>query len=1130
MATHTAERIGWEDESAPTVTLDASSGDDVRLPDGIGLFGAELIRAGSDLVVIDDGGAEAVILDYFATDDPPDLLAAGGRMTPDVVRALAGARAPGEYAQAEGDIGAQPIGTIETVDGLVLVTRVDGVQVAATAGDPIFQGDVIDTNEDGSVFAVFLDGTSFAMGQDSRVVLDELIYDPATAEGSAVFTALEGTFSFVSGDIAKSDPDAMIIKTPVAICGVRGTKVGIKVAETGETYFALLEEGIDISGEIILSNLGGSEVLNLANQVSIISNELTAPSAPQVYSPDQISDLFGASFEALYRQDFRLSEADLGDIAPEAGGQQDDPSGTLGFTVDPNLVGGGGGGGDPLNAGTVEGGGTEPGTTEFGGRPTTLTTTTTTAATTATTPDLLTAAGSEDGAIPIDVSPLLVNFAGTVTVVFEGVPDGATLSLGAATGAGTWALSETTEAELAGLTFQAPENFGGNLQLTVSVGAGAGGGATTSATLEVEVASVADAPALAVAPARGVEDSAIPLAVTAALADVDGSETLDVTITGIPDGAILGFNGATVAFDPGGVSDDDNTATIFDVTSGQLAGLSIKPPPDSDANFTLTVVATARESDSQADTVATLTVEVDPLADVPTITVQNAEGETHGAIPLDVAAGLTDTDGSEALSVTVRNVPDGAQLSAGINAGDGTWTLAPGDLVGLSVTPVPGSTDDFTLAFTATATEAGGGSASSEPTLLDVIVSTALPKVLLSTAAIETPLDLGAPDFPAIAEGEALSPDDIQGVDPDNLTVGSAGALSVTFIAEGAGFRSTVGWYTVGAGGEILNPRIIWENVSALGSGGALEPGVSTVELGGVETGDQVGFFLIANGFSVNNKYAGIDFDAGTLAFAGGTIFDAAPALEFTPDGGGDAVTIAGEIYHTAARGETVALNSDSVQHAISGADPVTGELLIGFEDLKGGGDNDYGDVIVRLDQAPDEVTTLTPTAIDPNLLLVSPNSGQLSSAVVAIVDGAGGDRLALDDSLFTISNGVIDGTAISVTGQRTDSLVFEGIGSTAEYQSLLQAIQFENPLRDPATGFREVSFSVTDTDGNESPAASVAVELADPIGLDGTALLEFSSGDDAGGDPGSDPDEILGEGYTVFADEPTLTIDPVIG
>lgn len=84
-------------------------------------------------MVIEDSGAEAVILDYFTTDDPPDLLAGGGRMTPEVVRALAS----GEYAPADGDLGAQPIAAIETVDGLVLVTRVYGVQVAATAGDPV---------------------------------------------------------------------------------------------------------------------------------------------------------------------------------------------------------------------------------------------------------------------------------------------------------------------------------------------------------------------------------------------------------------------------------------------------------------------------------------------------------------------------------------------------------------------------------------------------------------------------------------------------------------------------------------------------------------------------------------------------------------------------------------------------------------------------------------------------------------------------------------------------------------------------------------------------------------------------------------------------------------------------------
>ena len=185
--------------------------------------------------------------------------------------------------------------------------------------------------------------------------------------------------------------------------------------------------------------------------------------------------------------------------------------------------------------------------------------------------------------------------------------------------------------------------------------------------------------------------------------------------------------------------------------------------------------------------------------------------------------------------------------------------------------------------------------------------------------------------------------------------------------------------------------------------------------------------------------------------------------------------------------------------------------------------------MIIRLDQVPDEVTTLAPTAIDPDLLLVSPNSGQLSSAVIAIIDGADGDRLALDDGLFTIANGVIDGTSISLTGQRTDTLGFDGIDSATQYQTLLQAVRFENPLRDPETGPREVSFTVTDTDGNESLAASLGVEVADRIVLDGTALLGFAAvGGDPSGDPGSNPDESPGEGYTVFADggEPVLTTE----
>jgi len=79
---------------------------------------------------------------------------------------------------------------------------------------------------------------------------------------------------------------------------------------------------------------------------------------------------------------------------------------------------------------------------------------------------------------------------------------------------------------------------------------------------------------------------------------------------------------------------------------------------------------------------------------------------------LDITAALTDVDGAETITdVTISGVPAGAELSAGTDKGDGTWTLTTANLAGLTVTPAPDSDADFTLSVSATSTEADGGSA-----------------------------------------------------------------------------------------------------------------------------------------------------------------------------------------------------------------------------------------------------------------------------------------------------------------------------------------------------------------------------------------------------------------------------------
>ena len=79
------------------------------------------------------------------------------------------------------------------------------------------------------------------------------------------------------------------------------------------------------------------------------------------------------------------------------------------------------------------------------------------------------------------------------------------------------------------------------------------------------------------------------------------------------------------------------------------------------------------------------------------------------AIPLTITTGLTDTDGSESLSIIISGVPGDGSLSAGIDNGDGSWTLTPAELTGLTFNPPTDYSGTIDLTVTSTSTEAIGG-------------------------------------------------------------------------------------------------------------------------------------------------------------------------------------------------------------------------------------------------------------------------------------------------------------------------------------------------------------------------------------------------------------------------------------
>lgn len=131
-------------------------------------------------------------------------------------------------AGAAGAADAPAIAQVKTATGQVVVLRT-GQPLPANVGDKLFEKDVIETGPDGAIGITFVDNTVFSTGPNSQLALDEFQFDSSNFRGSMLADMRRGTLSVVSGDITRSSPGAMKIKTPTAVLGVRGTTFAVQV-------------------------------------------------------------------------------------------------------------------------------------------------------------------------------------------------------------------------------------------------------------------------------------------------------------------------------------------------------------------------------------------------------------------------------------------------------------------------------------------------------------------------------------------------------------------------------------------------------------------------------------------------------------------------------------------------------------------------------------------------------------------------------------------------------------------------------------------------------------------------------------------------------------------------------------
>ena len=124
----------------------------------------------------------------------------------------------------------EPIGYVKTVTGEAWVSYAEQ-RIKAQAGTAVMLGSRLQTGAAASLGVSFKDNTMMSFGPDTELTVDEFLYAPAQNELKMSTRLIRGTLNYIAGVIARLSPEAVTVKTPTGIIGVRGTQFLAKVED-----------------------------------------------------------------------------------------------------------------------------------------------------------------------------------------------------------------------------------------------------------------------------------------------------------------------------------------------------------------------------------------------------------------------------------------------------------------------------------------------------------------------------------------------------------------------------------------------------------------------------------------------------------------------------------------------------------------------------------------------------------------------------------------------------------------------------------------------------------------------------------------------------------------------------------
>lgn len=173
---------------------------------------------------------------------------------------------------------------IEQTGNSVTIKKKSGGDVPSKLNIDVDSYDTIITGKDRARIN-FADNTKVQVTENSRLVLDEFVYDPKNSDASKIgMKVLTGTVRYASGQIAKQNQQKVNIQTPTATVAVRGTDFSMTVDELGRSMIILLPSCNDMgqcyTGAIDITTMAGTVSITEAFVASFVMSSQSLPTEP----------------------------------------------------------------------------------------------------------------------------------------------------------------------------------------------------------------------------------------------------------------------------------------------------------------------------------------------------------------------------------------------------------------------------------------------------------------------------------------------------------------------------------------------------------------------------------------------------------------------------------------------------------------------------------------------------------------------------------------------------------------------------------------------------------------------------------------------------------------------------------